>query len=292
MAARPARPAVDPADLSAAHPAVVVSLLVGQPSDPLLARVGASAMLRPDGALHLHGSEAEFKASLPGWRLREQHGIGFEHVRGARLAALQPGLSAQFDAATSVPKWQTISDPYELVCRVGEDVEGRGAELIMAEAADLASTDGAARLILADGRVLVARQVVVAAGAWSKRLAGALGDAIPLETERGYNTTLQPDAFDLRRQLIFGGHGFVVTPLGCGIRIGGAVELAALRSSQTSPARMSCCARRRDSCPDFRPQAAGNGWGFGHPCRTRCRTSEPRAPPEPSSMHSATAISD
>ena len=51
---------------------------------------------------------------------------------------------------------------------------------------------------------------------------------MPLETERGYNTTLPPGAFDLRRYLIFGEHGFVISPLSSGIRVGGAVELAGL----------------------------------------------------------------
>ena len=51
---------------------------------------------------------------------------------------------------------------------------------------------------------------------------------MPLETERGYNTTLPRDAFDARRMIIFGEDGFVLTPLIDGIRIGGAVELAGL----------------------------------------------------------------
>src|SRR5690606_6773040 len=51
----------------------------------------------------------------------------------------------------------------------------------------------------------------------------------PLETERGYNTTLPKDAFDVKRQLIFSGHGFVITPLETGLRVGGAVELGGLK---------------------------------------------------------------
>ena len=68
----------------------------------------------------------------------------------------------------------------------------------------------------------------IAAGAWSHHLARTLSERIPLETERGYNTTLPPGAFDLKRQLTFDGHGFVVTPLECGVRVGGAVEFAGL----------------------------------------------------------------
>jgi D-amino-acid dehydrogenase len=32
----------------------------------------------------------------------------------------------------------------------------------------------------------------------------------------------------VKRQLIFGNHGFVITPLETGVRVGGAVELAGL----------------------------------------------------------------
>ena len=70
--------------------------------------------------------------------------------------------------------------------------------------------------------------MVVAAGAFSHRIARTLGERIPLETERGYNTTLPPGAFDLRTQVTFGGHGFVVSRLSTGIRVGGAVELGGL----------------------------------------------------------------
>jgi len=81
---------------------------------------------------------------------------------------------------------------------------------------------------LADGTTRQARHLIVAAGAWSHLLARQLGDRIPLETERGYNTTLPRSAFDVKRQLIFSGHGFVITPLETGLRVGGAVELGGI----------------------------------------------------------------
>jgi D-amino-acid dehydrogenase len=55
-----------------------------------------------------------------------------------------------------------------------------------------------------------------------------VGDEIPLETERGYNTTLPKSAFDVKRMLVFSSDGFVMTPLENGVRVGGAVEFAGL----------------------------------------------------------------
>jgi D-amino-acid dehydrogenase len=185
-------------------------------------------MLRSDGSLELYESEAAFRAAQPGWRRREEAGIAFEHVRGARLAELQPGLSPRFIAGTFVPSWQTVSDPYDFACAVADHVLGQGGQFVAGEVAEVRPEEKGARVELSDGRALHARDVVVAAGAWSKPLAAGLGDHIPLETERGYNTTLPPSAFDLKRMLIFGDHGFVITPLSTGIRVGGAVELAGL----------------------------------------------------------------
>ncbi|TGQ60210.1 FAD-binding oxidoreductase, partial [bacterium M00.F.Ca.ET.205.01.1.1] len=75
----------------------------------LLDRSGTRPMLREDGSLELYESEAEFRASLSGWAARERYGIGFNHVEGAEMAALQPGLSPRFIKATFVPGWKTVS---------------------------------------------------------------------------------------------------------------------------------------------------------------------------------------
>lgn len=105
----------------------------------------------------------------------------------------------------------------------------RGATFRKAEVRALRPQADGVTIEFTDGTKLTAAKVVVAGGAWSRDLTAPLGDLIPLDTERGYNTTLPPGSFDLRRQLVFGGHGFVVTPLSTGVRVGGAVELGGLK---------------------------------------------------------------
>lgn len=194
----------------------------------LLDRSGTRGMLREDGSLELYESEAEFRASLPGWAARDRLGIPFRHVEGEELAALQPGLSKQFVKATFVPGWKTSIDPKLLGKAVWAYAERFGARFERSEVTGIAASGDGVQLAFADGKTGKADRVLVAAGAWSHRLAARLGDTIPLETERGYNTTLPVGAFDVKRQLIFGGHGFVITPLSTGLRIGGAVELGGL----------------------------------------------------------------
>jgi D-amino-acid dehydrogenase len=207
---------------------VAMMRLAAREMQSLVVACGLRAMVRSDGALELYESEDEWKAALPGWDARAREGISFEHVHGGAIAELQPGLSPRFKVATFLPGWKTVSDPYDFARALAERVVARGGLVRRGEVVAVAPLDGGVRIALAEGASVVTRKAVIACGAWSRPLAFGLGDPIPLETERGYNTTLPTGALDLRRQLTFGGHGFVVTPLSSGIRVGGAVELGGL----------------------------------------------------------------
>jgi D-amino-acid dehydrogenase len=221
----------------------------------LMRRSDTLSMLREDGSLELYENEAEFHASLPGWKARDRFGIEYRHLTKADLPGYQPGLSDRFTAGTFVSGWKTVSDPKDLGKAIWRYAETRGASFVrgdvaLATATRMSASDwpppsssmgevpseargwspshGRIVIQLRHGKTIMARRLVIAAGAWSHLLARQFGEKIPLETERGYNTTLPPGAFDIKRQLIFSGHGLVVTPLATGIRIGGAVELAGI----------------------------------------------------------------
>ena len=190
--------------------------------EPFMAAHGLMPMLRKDGQLQVYESQAEFNASLPGWAIREAAGMEVQHLTGDAIAARQPGLSPRFTHATFTPGWWSVTDPLDYTHALADRFRTQGGEILIANATRLL-TDG----VETSAGVMTGR-VVLAAGAYSHQLARTVGVKIPLETERGYNTTLPPGAFDLRCQVTFGGHGFVVVRLTSGIRVGGAVELGGL----------------------------------------------------------------
>jgi D-amino-acid dehydrogenase len=195
--------------------------------EPFLEASSTMPMLRKDGNLQVYETEAEFRASLPGWEARTRHGIKFRHVDAEEMVTLQPGLSPRFIKGTFTPGWWSIADPKLYVQALAERFREQGGTILRAGVAGL-TPQGNGVYIQTEGEPLTADKVVLAAGAFSHRIAATLGERIPLETERGYNTTLPPDALDLRCQVTFGGHGFVISRLSTGIRVGGAVELGGL----------------------------------------------------------------
>jgi len=191
--------------------------------------VGGTDLFQRDGQLQLYEGDREFRRSLPGWELRKQHGIRFELLESPdAIAAIQPGLDPRFSHAAYTPDWINTCDPARWLAHLTSVFRARNGQI---EAVDVVALRPAENMVGVEtgSGSFKARQVVVAAGAWSHHLARGLGDRIPLETERGYNTTLPQGAFDLKTHLTFSGHGFVVTRINGGVRVGGAVELGGLR---------------------------------------------------------------
>ena len=230
--------------------------------EPFLIATGTSAMLQKNGNLQVYESAAELAASQPGWAARSAHGIEFHHLDAREMADIQPGLSKQFTHGTFTPGWFSIADPKLYTLALAERFKANGGDLKIAEIAALHPVDGGVELRTADGETLHAEQVVVAAGAFSHLIARSLGEKIPLETERGYNTTLPADAFDLRTQVTFGGHGFVVTRLSTGIRVGGAVELGGLKLPPNYKRAEAMLAKARGFLPGLKPAGGVQWFGF------------------------------
>jgi len=196
--------------------------LANRSVDPFLQRAGLSNMLRREGQLQVFEGECQFQAARGDFARMEAEGIALRYLTGAQIREVQPGLSPIFTHAVQTSHYATIDDPRAYTLALAEKVVAVGGALERAEATALTPEGVMTSAGERKGRV------VIAAGAFSHRLARTAGVTIPLETERGYNTTLPAGAFDLRQHLTFGAHGFVVSRLGSGLRIGGAVELGGL----------------------------------------------------------------
>ncbi|WP_137168855.1 FAD-binding oxidoreductase [Marinomonas sp. FW-1] len=190
--------------------------------------VNGEAMIRREGQLQLYEGQAEFNASLAGWQTRQEHGVVYEFLLTPEaIAKVQPGIHPRFTHAAFTPEWKNVVDPKIWTEHLANEFEKLGGKVAIADvhAIDLKEDSVSLKCDSADYE---ANQIVLSAGAWSKALAQSIGDSLPLDTERGYNTTLPAGAFDLKTHLTFSNHGFVVTKAGGGVRVGGAVELGGL----------------------------------------------------------------
>lgn len=224
--------------------------------------IGGTGLFQREGQLQLYEGVREFEASLSGWELRKAHGIRFELLESpGAIAAIQPGLDPRFTHAAYTPDWMNTVDPARWLAHLRAVFEARNGRLESADAMRLKPAETCVEIETGSGS-FCARQVVVAAGAWSHHLARGLGDRIPLETERGYNTTLPEGAFDLKTHLTFSGHGFVVTKIDGGVRVGGAVELGGLTLPPNYKRADILLGKAKQFLPELKTEGGARWMGF------------------------------
>jgi len=197
----------------------------------LLADLNLHDNLHQCGALTVYETAQAFTQSQANWQFKRERGVRWRAVDAEELRTLEPGLAPVFQHAVMLQDCAHVDDPQRIVQALRARVQAQGAELVTGEAIRLNPERGErANVQLTDGRRIRGDKVLVAAGAWSARLARTIGERALLESERGYNTTLPASRACLQREVIFAERMFVATPLSVGLRIGGAAEFAGLEA--------------------------------------------------------------
>lgn len=184
--------------------------------EPMLARTGLAGELSRPGALTVYESRAAYDRDAGEWALKRRHGVEMVVLGRGEIQAMEPALGPRAVCGVFTPQWGHVSDPKRLVDGLRDWLVQAGVTITAGEVVHLEDVR--------------AERVVVAAGAWSGRLARQLGDRVLIESERGYNTTIPAPGVTLGREIIFAERKFVATPLACGLRIGGAAEFGGLEA--------------------------------------------------------------
>ena len=199
--------------LAALHGRVYDDLL------PMIDAIGLRGVVHMVGGLYVYETAAGLAADRAGWDLKRRLGIAYREVEATELRDMEPALGPAIRAGVFVPGWSHVSDPKQIWATLLSELRLRQVRVIRREIPAIESGP-----LTIDG----ARydQAVIAAGAWSGRLAASIGDRVLLESERGYNTTIPAPGITLKHQVLFAERHFVATPLSIGLRIGGAAEFA------------------------------------------------------------------
>ncbi|WP_269585655.1 NAD(P)/FAD-dependent oxidoreductase [Roseibium sp. Sym1] len=189
---------------------------------------GTHNQVRRDGCLELFDTAASLEDARGGWAEQRRHGIEVEELGAEQIRDLEPDLSDRVIGGALVPGWMQVDEPKHLCLSLADWLKTQGVTFATGEVARLLPSEAGCGLVLKDGSTIDAERLVIACGAWSKTLAGQLGDRIPLDTERGYNITVPEPGISVKRMIMLPGHGFVMSPLSTGLRVGGAVEFGGL----------------------------------------------------------------
>ncbi|MGC2199414.1 MAG: FAD-binding oxidoreductase [Stellaceae bacterium] len=197
---------------------------------PLVSAASAEDLVHRLGHLYVYRSVESLAKDRLSWDLRRENGVEVDEFDTDELRQLEPALSRDYVRGLLVRENGHTSNPLALVERLAEHFIRAGGQLVRARALGFRLEGGRLAAIETNTGDLPADTVVVCAGAYSKPLAAALGDKVPLETERGYHLMIRDPEAMPRIPTADADGKFVATPMESGLRFAGTVELAGLEA--------------------------------------------------------------
>ena len=229
-----------------------------------LARLaGVEEQVHRDGYLRIWESaqgrlSAEEQAAEAG-----RYGIRTEAWSGDAVRAKAPALSPAVGGAMFYPDTGHVDDPHALCAAFVEAFKRLGGGVEQQRVLRLAADGEGVSAALEGGSVRRAKQLVLAAGAWSRPLAASLGCFEPLDTERGYHITLPWG--DVPRPLLpiaSTERNVIMTPMTPGLRMTGTLEFGGLHLPP-DPRRITLLHRQMQALlPGIQTTQASSWMGF------------------------------
>jgi D-amino-acid dehydrogenase len=195
---------------------------------PLISAAGAEDLVHRLGHLYVYRSAESLGKDHLAWELRRENGVEIDEFDADELRQLEPSLSRDYVRGVLVRENGHTSNPLKLVERLFEHFLRSGGEIVHARAHGFRLDGRRLAAIQTDGGEHAADAAIVCAGAYSKPLAAALGEWVPLETERGYHLMIADPEVTPRIPTADADGKFVATPMDTGLRFAGTVELAGL----------------------------------------------------------------
>ena len=180
-------------------------------------------------------TEENFLNDKKVWNLRQKHGLPFEVVNGNEFSNFDPFYKDLFDVIVKCKNHGKINDPGLYVKTLCDHFLSQGGELIISKVNDISSKNLNDVIVKIESDSLIANKIVVATGAWSKKILKKFKIKMPLESERGYHVEYLEPNFYPKVPMMLTSKKFVITPMDGRIRVAGLVEFAGLKTLKRKP---------------------------------------------------------
>lgn len=187
-----------------------------------------ATFIREVGTYYLYQKESSFKEDTERRRLKNKYGFDMEIISAVeaykRIDGLERGVyKAVYENCSAV-----LKSPQGLMKYLRDKTRALGVEFKTGQVDHIRRTADKIYLDLADGDVVEADEIVIAAGAFSRKMVKDLGFNVPLDTERGYNVTIDNPPFTFDCTVIARDAQIAISSQTEGLRVGGGVEFAGI----------------------------------------------------------------
>ena len=194
--------------------------------DRLVAAAGATDLVRTDGVLYVYQDPALAEAARDAMAESDRRGTPARYVTGDQVRDIEPAIPASVTCGFHKPAERFVRSPLELTTKVVAAFTAAGGVFVRDGVVRLEARAGRPPRVRCRGESYEADKVVVAAGAWSPRLASQLGVRLIVIAERGYHAMLPRSGVGLKTAVHYGDRLISMTPMTGGLRVSSGAELA------------------------------------------------------------------
>ncbi|WP_407521361.1 NAD(P)/FAD-dependent oxidoreductase [Methylobacterium oryzisoli] len=209
------------------------TLLVDAPKlhASLAAEAGVPQLIERRGVLHVYPDRAAFEGDARSWAIRRAVGVEWLELSAEELRQREPELHPRYTFGLVVEEAGHCRDPGSYVAALSRLACERGATYVRTRATGFRHEGGRLVAVTTEQGEIACDRAVVAAGARSRTLTAALGDPLPLESERGYHVMLTDPETGPRTPVMASDAKMIVNFMNGGLRAAGQVEFAGLAAA-------------------------------------------------------------
>ena len=192
--------------------------------DEILSEIDTTNLVERKGIIYIWTNK-NLKSRKMEIKIRKDLGIKQRLLSREEVLELEPNLRPVFDAGVIYDYAYHARDPKGITKKLFELFLKLGGKFKKEEVTNVEQTRYNQTQIKTNSGNFAFEKIVLASGAFSKKLTDQLGEKIPLDTERGYHIHYKKMDHLLKRPVIFLDRGFGMTPMNQGLRAVGTVEL-------------------------------------------------------------------
>ena len=201
--------------------------------DELFDDIDLDGLVEKKGILYIWNDQSLKSRELE-IKVRNELGVDQQVVSPKEIHDLEPNIKPFYHGGVYYKYGRHARNPKKILLKLFSLFLKNGGKFLKMNVQDI-NFDDEKPTVKTETQRYIFDKLVIACGAFSKKLTDNLGEKIPLDTERGYHVHFKDCDHLLSRPVIFQNRGFGITPMEQGLRVVGTVEFGGLKNPLSKP---------------------------------------------------------
>ncbi len=199
--------------------------------DELFDEIDLGNLVEQNGIMYIWNNQ-NLKSRELEINVRKELGVKQQILTPKEIHDLEPHIKPFYHGGVFYSYAKHARNPGKILLKLFELFLKKGGNFLKLEVKDL-QFNNEKPIIKSETQLFNFDKIIIACGAFSKKLTDKLDEKIPLDTERGYHIHFKGCDHLLSRPVIFSNRGFGITPMEQGLRVVGTVEFGGLKNPIT-----------------------------------------------------------